>query len=291
MQLRPDRWPIRSISFPVGVPFPDYLGERCQNREGPKESMKRMPRDEQDVLHAEPLTRRNAQGQLYERAAAVQQEIEMVLCLEPEPLIAAAGDLRDETLVCLIRERLRAQDWSVANRLWATLMERCRHVLLRTFRSFPKEVRDEAIRTVMEQLYSRIAALDSDRGDFFQVRFGLALKRLGTTQFQQCVWAVAQRKLAECDACEADSRNAPFDPYQWPEDTLAYSDAWKGLEAIKDDRHRMAFVLDKVHEMPVESDDPEAATISRYFRVSSRTIRNWLNQAKEDLAQWRKGKS
>lgn len=234
----------------------------------------------------QPLTGRNAEGHPYERLPTVQREIEAMLGLESEVLFAAADNLRDETLVYLIRERRRARDWSVASTLSEMLVDRCRLVLLSTLGKLPQDIRDEAIRTVVEQLFTRIVALDDARGDFCQVRFGLALKRLGTSEFKKCVLRIARQRVLDADG--PDSRNAPFDPYQWPEHAVDFTDALNGLKQIKDERHRMAFVLHTMHEMPIESEDPKAATISRHFEKSPRTINNWLTQAEADLARWRR---
>ncbi|WP_437901804.1 hypothetical protein [Sorangium sp. So ce124] len=253
-----------------------------------------------DAPAVRPLTRCNAEGRLYQRSPAVQREIETVLGLESDELLASTDGLSDETLVYLIRERRRVRDWSVATKLSNVLVERCRGVLLSTLGSLPQDVRDEAIRTVLEQLSARIFALDDDRGDFYQVRFGLALKRLGTSAFRQCVLTIERHRRAEHDAETehdaepewANSRNASFDPRQWPEDAVHFfKDAQNGLQAIGNDDHRMAFALHAMRDMPIESDDPETATISRFFGVSPRTIRNWLDQAEADLARWRRGKS
>lgn len=240
-----------------------------------------------------PLTARNAEGHLYARTARVQREIVAMLKLGPDGVLASVGSLTDETLVHLIRERRSARDWEAARRLSSVLLERCRSVLLSTLSSLQPEVREEAIRTVIEQLFERISALDDERGDFYEVRFGMALKRLTTSAFRRCVLTIAHHRRMEQDTSAEliDSRDAPFDPHQWPEDAVSFADGKKGLEAIKDERHRIAFTLYAMQEMPIESDDPEMATISRYFGVSSRTIRNWLDRAEADLAQWRRGKS
>ena len=237
-----------------------------------------------------PLTACDALGRPYERPPAIQDEIETVLGLESGALVDSADNLRDETLVYLIRERRRAQDWAIAERLVRVLIERCRRVLLGTLHSLPQDVRDEAIRTVLQQLFARITDLDDDRGDFYQIRFALGIKRLGTSAFRQCVLTLARDRLTEQQNAEpSDSRDASFNPHQWPDDAVDLRDARKGLEAIKDNRHREAFFLHKVRDMPIESDDPELATISRHFGVSPRTVNNWLKQAEADLARWRKG--
>jgi hypothetical protein len=142
-------------------------------------------------------------------------------------------------------------------------------------------------------LFEKVSALDDARGDFYEVRFAMALKRLTTSAFRQCVLTIVHHRQMEQDtAAEGpDSRNAPFDPYQWPEDAVSFADGRKGLEAIKDERHRMAFALYAMQEVPIESDDPKIETISRYFKVSPRTIRNWLDRAEADLARWRREKA
>lgn len=244
----------------------------------------------------QPLTRRNAEGVPYERLPTIQREIELSLGLDPDAMLATAGQLGDETLVYLIRDRRHAQDWARAEKLSRLLIERCMRIILSTLGSLPKDLRDDAVSTVLEQLFDGIVALDDDRGDFYQVRFGRAIKHLATTAFKQCVLTIAhQRKQQhlnnDIDHEWADSHKSPFNPRQWPADAAEFADALNGLEAIRDERHRMAFAFHVTHEMPIQSDDPTAMTISKYFGVSPRTITNWLAEADADLKRWRSKKS
>jgi hypothetical protein len=240
----------------------------------------------------QPLTRRNAEGAPYERLPEIQREIEIALGLEPEAMLANANQLSDETLVYLIRDRRGAQDWSRAEKLSRLLVERSSRVILSTLGALPQDLREDAVSTVLEQLFEGIVALDDDRGDFYQVRFGLALGRLATTAFKQCVLTIAHRRKQQhvdhdVDAEWADSQKSPFNPRRWPGDAVEFADALNGLEAIKDERHRKAFAFHATHEMPIQSDDPTTMTISRYFGVAPRTIANWLALAEADLKRWR----
>jgi len=60
-----------------------------------------------------------------------------------------------------------------------------------------------------------------------------------------------------------------------------------GLSSIKDP-YRKAFVLRYYAGWPIKSNDPDEVTISSYFKVTPRTIQNWLDIAEEGLAKWRK---
>jgi len=242
--------------------------------------------DQGEMPTVRPLTRCNAEGRLYERLPKVQREIEAVMGLGIEELLALADTLNDETLVYLIRERRRAQEWSEACLLSEVLLKRCRAMLNSNLLGLIPLVRDEVIERVISQLFSKICTLEDDRGDFLQVRFGRALRRLRETSFQQCAYTLAQHALEQ-----ADSSTSPFDPQQWPEDKMAFSEAVDGLYAIKDEHHRLAYALRYVVEMPVESEDPDVPTISQELKVSPRTVRNWLKQAEDQIATWRRGLS
>lgn len=250
------------------------------------------PQKEEGDPVVRPITKRNALGRPYDRMPAVEREIVDVVILDRESLLASASRLQDETLVYLIRERRRARDWQAAGQLSNVLVERCRGVLFKTLGSLPQDVRDEAIRTVLSQLFSQLAALD-DRADFYEVRFAKALKRLSTSAFRQCVLTLAKQRLTESgdDLGEPDSRESSFNPYQWPDDALDFRDACAGLQAIRDERHRWAFFLHKVMDMPVKSDNPDVETVSGYLQTPTSTVNFWLQRAEADLDKWRRQQS
>lgn len=242
-----------------------------------------------EELTVRPLSKCNLEGHPYRRLPATEQEIATALGLGVDELLSSAEKRGDETLVYLIRERRRKQDWATANKLLKVLLVRCHGIIVKTLGSLDEQIRDEAIRTVQEQLISQVVLLDDDRGDFYEIRFGLALKRLATTHFRECVKALKYQRSLECglEDEEVDSRNAPFDADKWPEDAANLSDVLKVLEVIKDPRHRTAYILRKGYDVPIESEDPNMLTISGYFAKSPRTIQNWLDQAEFVLARWR----
>ena len=57
--------------------------------------------------------------------------------------------------------------------------------------------------------------------------------------------------------------------------------------ATLEEPHRTVFVLRHYQGWPVESKHPGDPTISGYFGVTSRTVRNWLTTAEKRLAEWR----
>ena len=66
-----------------------------------------------------------------------------------------------------------------------------------------------------------------------------------------------------------------------------YSYALCEALASLEEPQRSVFVLRYYQGWPVESKHPGEPTISGYFGVTSRTIRNWLTSAEKRLSEWR----
>ena len=133
----------------------------------------------------EPLTHRNTEGEVYQRLGQVDSQIQMALALETRELQARSDItdktspefLKEECLVYLIRHH-KAGNQQCMNGLSESLLRRCGTWIKSKFHSLDPELADEGFLEVIFQLFKRILDLDSDRGDFLQVRFWLALKRL-----------------------------------------------------------------------------------------------------------------
>jgi len=206
--------------------------------------------------------------------------------------------LREECLIYLIREYLVRGTERIAKRLSEILYRRCAKFVNERLRALGLQHVDDAFNDVMKGMYERINDLKSDRGDYFQVRFWVALKALTVKTFGRYVKRIKRDKTNEQDSTrigaipgtqgDEDERPDPLDAVADP--TIPVEDLPKlneGLNTIRDPRHRSAFVLRYFGSMQTESDDPEEPTISRYFEKTPRTIRNWLKQAEEDLEEWR----
>jgi hypothetical protein len=154
-----------------------------------------------------------------------------------------------------------------------------------------EECRDQ----VVLRLFERLLDFESDRGDFLQVRFWAFLNRLVTDvvsayaglrdHIQESVspaW-VHGGELSEGEREEGVGYVPEPVSSDQVDTRLLVGEALATLE----EPHRTVFVLRHYQGWPVESKHPGDPTISGYFGVTSRTVRNWLTAAEKRLAEWR----
>lgn len=256
-------------------------------------------------MYIRPLTHRNNDGEVYERTDEVIGQIRAALALEPEPMLKRAlirsyeapGYLREECLIYLVREYLRKGAASIAKRLSEILCRRCAKSVNERLRALGSRYVDDAFNDVLKEMFERINDLENDRGDYFQVRFWVALKGLTIRTFGRYVKKIEREKREQkwirigADPASGSGEDDAPDPLASAEEPmLPVGDTpvlKEGLNAIKDFRHRTAFALRCFGGIQTESKDPEEPTISNFFETTPRTIRNWLKQAEKDLEEWR----
>ena len=244
-----------------------------------------------------PLTRRRAGGQALTRGADVEAQIEDACALAPVDLLerarlgaGAPGYLKEETLVFFIRASHRAGDANIMNALAEILVRRCAGQIARETSTLGSAAGD-AYNTIVYELFQRILEPDSDRGDFFQCRFWLALKRLIISTLRPYFTSIRWEgeHMAEPPSDPEDEGNR-LDISEWIADTRVSPEEWTLLTDALGDMPapaRAAFVLHRGYGLPIESNDPTELTVSQYFGKTSRTIRNWLRSAEEHLRIWR----
>lgn len=257
-------------------------------------------------MYIRPLSHRNLRGEVYERTAEVQEHIRAALALEPEPMLQRAqirsykapGYFREECLIYLIQEYLRRGVRWVAKRLSEILYGRCARHVNERLRALGSQHTDDAFNDVMKGMFERIYELGNDRGDFFQVRFWVALRGLVAKTFDRYVKKIQREKAKKQDLAgisaipgaegaeseRSDALEAVEDPTVAVEDL---AESKEGLNAIRDRRHRIAFALRYFGRMKVESKNAEEPTISKHFERTPRAIRGWIEQAERDLKEWR----
>jgi hypothetical protein len=284
---------VRGARRHLGLPYPG-----CPCRSGARKRVVATSQSSPDNL-IEPLTRCNLQGERYARTPKVEQQIRGVLALGADDVLAGAfiqdqanvHFLQEETLAYLIRRAHRAADDEVANGVAQVLVERCQHFLKSQLRALRPDKLEEAIAETVADLFELLVEPEgSDRGDFLQVRFWVVVKRLGLAAFGRAVeeskrelLLVAIEPTGAASEDEEERGLDIADPRTPAPDTrLLANEALARL----DPNIRQAFLM-KLEGWPVEDRDPSVPTISRYFGKTSRTIRNWLTQAEEQLAAWR----
>jgi hypothetical protein len=259
----------------------------------------------QASVQVQPLTRRNSAGAVYQRIASVQSQIEAALRLTSSQLIERArisddqapDYFQEECLVYLIREFHRRGDESAVSDLAEILLRRCKNMIYGRLQRLGLQAVDDAFCDVIRDLFTPILDLESDRGDFLQVRFGHVLKKLTIGVYNQYVRGI--KKEAEYTVPlssvagnepegDDDMRNGiqlddVADPSISMEQRLLYRE---GLSSLKDP-YRTVFVLRFYEGWQIESVDSSEPTLSRYFGKTPRTIRSWLMQAEQMLERWR----
>lgn len=252
-----------------------------------------------------PLTRCNKEGVQYSRTPEVERQIESALRQDWEGRVhrAAVSDrtspmyLQEETLVYLIREALRQGDYAAFTTIFSALSKRCVSYIEVHFYSFSKDRQEDAFQNVMRHVIERIMGLDDDRGDFFQVRFWLALKRAMFTEHKkQTKESERNEKFVSMDEeikgedVEGEDGAGPCldipDPSISQEELALLS---AGMSCLTG-KVKEVFILRYYQGWPIRSEDGNEPTLSSYFRVTPRTIQNWLQRAEEALAKWREGK-
>ena len=254
----------------------------------------------------EPLTHRNADGDIYRRPATVGRQIQNTLKLDPEELLKRSvvrdknspDFLREESLVYLIRHYHQVGNRQVVNDLSECLLTRCATFVNGWLFGLKTDSKKEAYADVVQGLFSRILDLHGDHGDFLQVRFWMALKRLAVQEFRkQLKFQNSHTPLTSPPGYNDQDSNLSTRGVVVREPSTSASQSIEaqviGESVIREalsqleEPFRSAYLLRHYFEWPIEDQDPSVNTISRRFGKTPRTIRNWLARAEESLAIWR----
>jgi DNA-directed RNA polymerase specialized sigma24 family protein len=259
----------------------------------------------QASVQVQPLTRCNSAGEVYQRLTSVQSQITAALTLTSSELIERAqisddqspDYFQEECLVYLIREFHRRNDARTVNYLTELLIRRCQRTISGRLLAFGLESVEDAVRDVVADLLDRILDLKSDRGDFLQVRFGLALKRLVIGVYRQYLARAEEAEnivpLSSIAGYESEKDDDEMQPVVPLDDVVDSSISVEqrvlyreGL-SILEEPYRRAFILRYYDGWQIETKDPSVPTLSHYFGRTPRTIRSWLTYAEDILERWR----
>ncbi len=256
--------------------------------------------DESCLPH--PLTRRNADGQVYQRLAVVDRQISEALGLDDEGLrsrleVRDEGSpifLKEEALVYLIRHHHGAGNREFVNYLAECLLKRCATWIDSKLSGLRTDLREDGNLGVVAEIFDRILDLTNDRGDFLQVRFWMGIERITVDVFRKQVNQFDTESSGDYDQATIDDlaqRGAVVVPTASPGRPVESEAVDKVLiEAALhqlEEPIRTAYLLRYHKGWPIEDKDPAIQTISQHFGKTPRTIRNWLSKADKILEAWR----
>jgi len=241
---------------------------------------------------------------VYQRHTVVDSQIREALRLYPEELRqraeirddASPDFIREEALVYLIRHYHKTENSQSVDDLSECLVTRCATLINGRLSGLGADWQEDGFSEVVVELFDRILDLDSDRGDFLQVRFWVVLKRLTVQVFRKMLKVdqntIPLDSLAGYDdeavaAAEVDVPASSTHETRSVESEAIDSILIKDALSQLDEPIRSAFLLRHYAEWPIEDQDSSVRTISKHFGKTPRTIRNWLASAEECLAAWR----
>ena len=266
----------------------------------------------------EPLTHRNKQGEIVQRPSEVDEVIHISLLLSAEELVEIAKiedktDARfisEEALVYLTCLNFRTGNEKITDELIGILIKRCARFLQNQFRSLPENEASEAYEKAIEELFDTILFREDGRGDFFQVKFWVGLKRISIDVFRHFVREIRKKRkttvslsefLGDDSSEDEDYPEFPVsksisyteitDPEPSVEKNIFESDEIKDLLKVLTEPIRTAYILYHGYDWQIESVDPTEPTLSKHFRKTPRTIRNWLNKAQEIFTKQSRSRS
>ena len=240
-----------------------------------------------------PLTHPSAGGEAYTRRADVTAEIERMLAVDTSRWTAVG--LKSETVVHLIRRLWRTGEKTVLGRLLEALAKRTTRIATASARGFSPTITEEIVGVVgLEVMELVLAEVTSGPSEFLECAFDLAVQRRAFKQAAKRKQLRRTRQFAthvSDDGAKTDGAQTVPDDGPSPEDlaaerefrALAPVQIPRALAAISNPDHRLAVDLNHIQGWPITDQDPSRQTVSTYFGVCDRTIRNWMRTAFSEM--------
>lgn len=241
------------------------------------------------------LTKRKKTGELYQRRPDVELQIDNVLNFQDAQIFELLKNknretdnyLLDETIVYLLREKESGSGifretlyLELNRRIWKLLNKfRIRFPVATDFEDFRQKVEIAVIKKIFD--------FSGDFGDYTQVNFGDFVVKMA-----KVVWRGELVKIERDKDLFYSHAEETEDNSKGIENTLRSNDAEtdytmmlkEGLAQLPPHIMLVAELL--LDGWQIESKKPDEPTISKKLDVSSRTIRNWLKEAKNILADY-----
>ena len=236
-----------------------------------------------------PLTKRNKDGELYERSPEVESQIREAMTLDQKRLIERANQkdygaddyFQPECLVYLIRAFGIEGETELADQLMIALVDRCKKridTILR--RLLSQHYIDECFEEAIDEIIGQIYDLNSDKSNFAETKFWVWLEA------RVCNVRRKYFKFQEEDAKANDAVNYE----ELLEDSrinisrsFEKKDGLAKAISLLTERERQIYVMRYDWKWQVFSEDPEVETICKHFGVTARAVQIWFEKAEEKL--------
>ena len=250
---------------------------------------------------ATPLTQRRVKdGALFERFEDVESQIACALSLEQAQWPDRApqrGGWCDETRVHLIRCLRDQDDRAILGSMLGTIMKRAGKIIEQWAQGYDETQLQAIADVVWIVVVERILAKEVTRvTEFLEVSFATAVKNLTLKE----VAKVERRRdinlspphKADDEGQVLDAVAAIVDDRPDPLAALIELEEQRPtlrelLRAVKDRRHRHAFILHHIRKWPYQPGVPPRPCLCTKFGRSERQIRTWIGTALEDMRQAR----
>lgn len=246
-----------------------------------------------------PLTLRTKDGTLYTRPVPVEAQLAELVLLSPQAIIArvrATSDyrhpayVRNESLAYFLREWQRTGQTQAITDLVPLVIGRVDRQTRSYFMRFAAELRDDAVARVYDTLWGQLFMLDSPRGEFWQVAFGLGIERRALSVVEQ-LQAESRRAIRAARDTTGDDPDGT-DPFAAVPDTAPSAERrtldretlGEALAQVPEPQ-REAYVLHYGYGWHIEGNTPP--TLDAHFGKTGRTIRNWLRDAEGRIERWK----
>lgn len=241
-----------------------------------------------------PLSKRKVDTEeLYSRRAEVERQIGKTITFtskEISDLLSnkdrnSAGYVFDETLVYLLREaRIQNDDLAIES-LYPELNRRIWRLLRKFYKYFREQADFEDFGQKVEMgIIEKILNVALDCADYAQVNFGDFVMTQANTAWRGNLSRIKKEQdLFHSERNDEKDEGTPEIQFESkdisPEEKLILRE---GIGNLPDHIRDVAVLI--LDGWQIESKVETQPTISKFYNVSSRTIRNWLKEARDILA-------
>ncbi|HMS42126.1 MAG TPA: hypothetical protein PKE69_17975 [Pyrinomonadaceae bacterium] len=259
-----------------------------------------MTASETDSAEVKKLTKRKQEtGELYTRRADAERQIENILCLESEEILALLKNKHretdnyflDETIVYLLRDA--NIDNNFREDLYIELNKRLWKLLKKFRRNFNNQADFEDFGQKIElAILRKLFDYSTNSAEYMEVNFGdFVIKTAKVVWRGELVKIIKDKELfySQREDDEEDYANSIENNIKSNDALTDYTLTLKeGLSQLPPHIMTVAELL--LDGWKIESKDETELTISKKLKVSSRTIRNWLTEARAILADYKEVK-